>query len=165
MSPLAEHKNLTLIHGVQGSPPPLVSADPGRLRQVINNLVSNAIKFTERGYVAITIELERGVVAIQIRDTGIGIPEDKINRVFHAFEQIDGSDQRQYGGTGLGLSISRRLSELMKGSLTAHNNTTAGSTFTIRIPCTKQVSTKKVSTAKVSLNNHLSRSKAYGLHV
>ena len=109
MAPLAENKGLLLVHGIKGQVPPQIQADVGRLRQVINKLVSNAIKFTHDGQVSIVVEPEGDVVAVRIQDTGIGIPDHKIDTIFHAFEQIDGSDQRQYGGTGLGLSISRRL--------------------------------------------------------
>jgi len=108
--------------------------DPGRLRQVITNLIGNAIKFTEEGEVALKIQTESVLtttvgVRFAVSDTGIGIPEEKLSVIFEAFSQADGSITRKYGGTGLGLTISSRLVKLMNGQLHAQSIPKKGSTF------------------------------------
>ncbi len=135
----AHAKGLELVHRVDPKIPGLVSTDPGRLRQVLLNLVGNAIKFTERGEIAIrvTVEEERedGLeVRFSVRDTGIGIPKEATKRLFQAFTQADGSTTRRFGGTGLGLSISRRLVELMGGTIGLESEPGVGSTFAFAIP-------------------------------
>lgn len=110
------------------------SADPTRIRQIIFNLVGNAIKFTEQGYVKMSCmvlqdSLSQNVVLV-VEDTGIGIPEDRLEAVFDQFEQADNSTTRRYGGTGLGLAISRRLAGLMDGDIIAESEVGQGSTFT-----------------------------------
>jgi signal transduction histidine kinase/DNA-binding response OmpR family regulator/streptogramin lyase len=118
----AGDKGLDLLCRVAPEVPDELVGDPGRLRQVVINLVGNAIKFTAQGEVAIEIENERGttegvMLHLRVADTGIGIPQDKQKAVFQAFEQADVSTTRKYGGTGLGLTISRRLVELMGGRI------------------------------------------------
>ncbi|MBK7830165.1 MAG: HAMP domain-containing histidine kinase [Nannocystis sp.] len=120
-------------------PPGLVVAglDHTRVRQVLLNLVSNAIKFTRGGQVRITARRsddERGV-EIEVRDTGIGIPADKLAVIFLPFTQVDPTTTRRYEGSGLGLAISRRLCELMGGSLSVASTPGRGSSFTLRLPC------------------------------
>lgn len=116
----------------------LAMGDPGRIRQVLMNLVGNAIKFTERGRVTTVLEAicsakgEQELV-FTVTDTGIGIPADKLAGVFERFTQIDGSSTRQFGGTGLGLAISKQLAELMGGTLEAVSEYGHGSTFTMRL--------------------------------
>ncbi|MFQ5685386.1 MAG: response regulator [Candidatus Scalindua sp.] len=114
--------------------PSLLRGDPGRLRQVIINVVNNAIKFTEDGEVAISVNLEEeteshATVKFDVRDTGIGIPADRKNRLFQTFSQVDASTTRKYGGTGLGLAISRQIAELMGGQIGVESEEGRGSTF------------------------------------
>ena len=116
-----------------------VSGDPTRLRQVLVNLVGNAIKFTERGEVVLRVEpnqLNPGTLRCSISDTGIGIPADKVQSIFESFTQVDSSTTRKYGGTGLGLSISKRLVELMGGHIEVASAEGVGSTFSfvVRLP-------------------------------
>jgi PAS domain S-box-containing protein len=116
-----------------------VSGDPTRLRQVLVNLVGNAIKFTERGEVVLRVEpnqLNPGTLRCSISDTGIGIPADKVQSIFESFTQVDSSTTRKYGGTGLGLSISKRLVELMGGHIEVDSTEGVGSTFSfvVRLP-------------------------------
>jgi signal transduction histidine kinase/CheY-like chemotaxis protein len=127
--------------------PPLVPrrlrGDPGRLRQVLLNLVGNAIKFTEKGEVAVRIACvsetaAQAVLRIAVHDTGIGIPKERQAAVFESFTQGDGSTTRRYGGTGLGLTITRQLVELMGGTIGLESEPGAGSTFWIQLPLEKQ---------------------------
>ena len=110
--------------------------DKLRVEQILRNLVSNALKFTSEGKVALLISADKdqGTVSFQVTDTGIGIAKSKINMVFEAFQQADGSTQRKYGGTGLGLSISRELAKLLGGEITLTSTEGKGSTFTLTIP-------------------------------
>jgi signal transduction histidine kinase len=108
--------------------------DPTRVRQVLHNLVSNALKFTERGGVLITARCEGGDVALSVADTGVGMDEDTLARLFERFAQADSSTTRRYGGTGLGLSICRQLAALMGGEISAASAPGQGSTFTVRLP-------------------------------
>jgi PAS domain S-box-containing protein len=114
---------------------PHVLADPIRLRQVLSNLVSNAVKFTERGHVTLGCEWSRygDLVSLSftVQDTGIGIPPERLDAVFESFSQADGSTHRKYGGTGLGLTISRRLVELMGGEIMVSSEVGKGTTFTV----------------------------------
>lgn len=135
--PLIGQKNLQLINSI--SPDlPAVNADENRVQQILHNLVGNAIKFTDSGTVEITAEI-RGKnsdsqLEISISDTGIGIPEDKLDRIFESFEQADGSTARQYGGTGLGLAITKTLVELHKGKISVESSVGVGSRFTFTLP-------------------------------
>ena len=135
----AEQKGLEFIFDVYPEVPRLVMGDPTRLRQVLVNLAGNAVKFTEKGEIAIQARVEGGesggaMLHFWVRDTGIGIPEEKQKMIFEAFSQVDASTTRQYGGTGLGLSISNRLVELMKGRMWLESRSGAGSTFHFVIP-------------------------------
>ncbi|MEO8139329.1 MAG: response regulator [Gemmatimonadota bacterium] len=136
---IGEHP-IELVADIGTDVPPLVRGDPTRLRQVLTNLLGNAIKFTTKGEVALsatTVASSQGQadIRIAIRDTGIGIPADKIESVFEEFTQADVSMTRRYGGTGLGLAISRRLVSLMGGELTVTSAEGRGSefAFTIRV--------------------------------
>ncbi|HIG75169.1 MAG TPA: GAF domain-containing protein, partial [Bacteroidetes bacterium] len=131
----AAKKGLELAYVIGDDVPSRVMADPHRVRQILANLLSNAVKFTEAGSVEIHVRREGdGAIAIGVRDTGIGIEPARLERVFDAFVQADGSTSRRFGGTGLGLAISRRLAEAMDGSLTATSTPGRGSTFTLRLP-------------------------------
>jgi two-component system, sensor histidine kinase and response regulator len=124
-------KGLELTGRVAPGVPGSVIGDRGRLRQVLVNLVGNAIKFTESGEVAVSVEAVEGdrALGFAVADTGIGIPADKRAAIFAPFEQADGSTTRKYGGTGLGLTISRRLVELMGGRIWVEGNPGGGSVF------------------------------------
>ncbi|MFM2090715.1 MAG: hypothetical protein RLZZ127_1204 [Planctomycetota bacterium] len=113
---------------------PAILADAGRLRQILFNLVGNAVKFTQRGRVDIHIEPAGDRCRIRVQDTGIGIPADRIPQLFQRFSQIDASRTRQYGGSGLGLAISRQLAELMGGGITVASEAGQGSVFTLELP-------------------------------
>ncbi len=111
-----------------------VMGDPARLRQVFTNLVGNAIKFTEGGRVAVKVGLDGGEWTATISDTGIGMTEDELGRLFQPFQQVDGSIARRFGGTGLGLALSQRFMWLMQGRITAESMKGRGSTFVVHIP-------------------------------
>jgi signal transduction histidine kinase len=129
-------RNVTSLH--VEAPPGLVltGLDRTRVRQIVLNLVSNAIKFTRGGEVRVIARQQGGAVEIAVQDTGIGIPADKLELIFLPFTQVDPSTTRRYEGTGLGLAISRRLCELMGGTLRVTSAPGRGSTFTVRLPCT-----------------------------
>jgi two-component system sensor histidine kinase/response regulator len=134
LAPQAHGKGLELLAWIDDDVPSTVSGDRGRLRQVLTNLVSNAVKFTERGEVAVRVRvLRRGegdaVVRFDVADTGIGIPAAVQPRLFESFAQADTSTTRRYGGTGLGLTISRQLVELMDGEIGCVSEPGLGSTF------------------------------------
>jgi signal transduction histidine kinase/CheY-like chemotaxis protein len=135
---IADQKNIKLVTDIDPHLPIWVRGDPGRFRQIINNLVSNAIKFTEVGHVSIHIkgsDLLNGKFGIQveIQDSGIGIPEDMIQEVFRPFSQAEASLARRYGGTGLGLSICKRLVDQMGGSIGVRSESGVGSTFSVNV--------------------------------
>jgi PAS domain S-box-containing protein len=130
----AHSKTLELTAHVDPAVPDLVKGDPARLRQILVNLGSNAVKFTEKGEVAIDVRVasadERGtLIRCEVRDTGVGIPKDRVDSLFQPFSQVDASTTRRYGGTGLGLSIVRRLAELMGGEAGVESTPGAGSIF------------------------------------
>jgi PAS domain S-box-containing protein len=143
----AAEKDIELTCEVGSDVPPVVRGDAGRLRQILLNLLSNALKFTHEGEVGISVagkpSGEGYQLAFSVRDTGIGIEQDQLDRIFDAFTQADPSTTRQYGGTGLGLTISRRLSELMGGSLYAESSPGKGSVFhfTIQVAAARRVKT------------------------
>jgi PAS domain S-box-containing protein len=131
---LAEKKGLELAYHIPPEVPDRVKGDPGRLRQILTNLLSNSIKFTPKGEVIVTIALEEKLadkirLHIRVRDTGIGIPADKLKLIFAPFTQADSSTTRIYGGTGLGLAITSQLVELMGGNIWVESELEKGSTF------------------------------------
>ncbi|MBK8793425.1 MAG: HAMP domain-containing protein [Holophaga sp.] len=111
-----------------------VKGDPVRLKQVFTNLVGNAIKFTERGEVRVSVERDRRFLYIAFQDTGIGMTPEEMTRLFRPFQQVDGSITRRFGGTGLGLVLSQRLIGLMHGTIKVESEKGKGSTFTVEIP-------------------------------
>ena len=129
----AQQKGVELVLEVTARVPEMVCADGHRFRQVLNNLVSNAVKFTGRGHIVVALDalIEGDEVHLQVRveDSGIGIPEDMKPRLFQAFSQADSSMARRYGGTGLGLAISRQLVQLMGGELSVESTAGAGARF------------------------------------
>lgn len=130
----ASYKNLEFVFSSENDVPDLLTGDVHRLQQIITNLVGNAIKFTEKGEVLFHIELksfhnDKVMLLFSVTDTGIGIPENKLNYVFEEFTQADGSTTRKYGGTGLGLAITKRLIELMGGTIWVESEENKGSTF------------------------------------
>jgi signal transduction histidine kinase/CheY-like chemotaxis protein len=134
IAPAAAHKDLALSVAIDAQVPDRVEGDPGRLRQVLINLLGNAVKFTPYGDVALSVsvtacEAAAAELRFAVRDTGIGIPQAQQARIFHAFEQADKSTTRRFGGTGLGLSISRRLVEMMGGRMWVESAEGAGTTF------------------------------------
>lgn len=134
LAPKAAEKDLELVYTIQRSVPVTVQSDATRLRQVLINIVSNAIKFTPQGDVSVWVEAkvlddQQVELHFAIRDTGIGIAPDHMQRLFQPFSQADASNTRNYGGTGLGLAISKRLCELMGGSIWVESEEHVGSTF------------------------------------
>ncbi len=125
----AAAKGLRLTSRVDVNVPEKLMGDSIRLRQVLANLLSNAVKFTEKGEIEVTVNARGGEVHFAVRDTGIGIPGDRMDRLFQSFSQVDMSMTRKYGGTGLGLAISKRLVELMGGRIWAKSNPGVGSVF------------------------------------
>ena len=135
----ASQKGVELFHDVEPAVPAVLRGDPTRLRQILNNLIGNAVKFTDRGEVEVGVRCvgrENGEVklAFSVRDTGCGIAADKLDTIFGAFAQADTSTTRKYGGTGLGLAISRHLVELMHGQIAVESVPGAGSIFTFTLP-------------------------------
>ncbi len=117
--------------------PIVIKTDKMRLEQILKNLISNAIKFTEKGTVSLEIKVDTDddkIICFIVKDTGIGIPVEKQPLIFEAFQQADGSTKRKYGGTGLGLSISRELAKLLRGEIILHSKVNEGSTFTLCLP-------------------------------
>lgn len=134
VAPKVAGTDIELTYALDDAMPRLVVGDAARLRQVLVNLLANAIKFTTAGEVGVTVsarrlEGSRREVHFAVRDTGIGIPKDRFDRLFKVFSQVDVSTTRRYGGTGLGLAISKRLSELMGGRIWAESEPGKGSTF------------------------------------
>ena len=133
MSPLIRGKKIELINAIPKNLVP-VFADENRVIQILNNLIGNAIKFTELGHVKITATQKNSFIEVSIVDTGIGIPPEKLEVIFEDFEQADGTSNREYAGTGLGLSISKKLVELHGGKLWVKSNVGLGSTFYFSMP-------------------------------
>jgi signal transduction histidine kinase/DNA-binding response OmpR family regulator len=144
---LIENKGLTFHIKLANNLPITLETDVQRLQQILKNLLSNALKFTAEGQITLEIwqhdSSKKGylldskqTIAISVTDSGIGIPEDEQEKIFDAFQQVDGTTSRRYGGTGLGLSISRQLAELLGGQLQVHSEPGQGSTFTLYLPYT-----------------------------
>ena len=139
LAPRAHAKGLELACQVAPDVPPALGGDPSRLRQILVNLIGNAVKFTETGEVVVRvdcerIEGERVSVTISVSDTGIGIPREQHATIFDAFTQADGSTTRRFGGTGLGLTISARLAELMGGAIRIESEPDRGTQVYVTLP-------------------------------
>ena len=138
MSERAREKSLGLVMRYPRTLPRLVIGDDGRVRQIVLNLVGNALKFTETGEVELRVKMEyqagQSVFIIEVADTGIGISSENLERIFEEFQQADNSTTRTYGGTGLGLAITRRLARRMGGEVSASSVVGQGATFTVRLP-------------------------------
>jgi PAS domain S-box-containing protein len=152
LAPKASSKRLELVCSVDHRVTPYLRGDPGRLRQVLTNLVGNSIKFTEQGEVIIRVELKEEdqssvTLLFSVTDTGIGVPADKLRSIFESFRQADGSHSRKYGGTGLGLSISKRLVELMGGQISVESEPGRGSRFWFTLALKKQPALKEAPPA------------------
>ncbi|MCM2264678.1 MAG: PAS domain-containing protein [Desulfuromonadales bacterium] len=130
----AQEKRLSLTESIAPEVPPVIVADQCRLRQVLINLLGNALKFTNQGGVEISVSSTGEALTFAIADTGIGIPEDKQHLLFQSFSQVDNSFHRQHGGSGLGLAICKGLVELMGGTISMRNREGGGSIFTFTLP-------------------------------
>jgi PAS domain S-box-containing protein len=138
---LAQDKGLEFRVSFDAALPAVIRTDMPRLKQVLKNLLANAFKFTRQGSVSLQVApAEPGRIAFAVTDTGIGIPPDKQQIIFDAFQQADGTTARQYGGTGLGLSISRELTRLLGGEIRVASEPGKGSTFTLYLPVSDEVS-------------------------
>ncbi|MCB1766785.1 MAG: PAS domain S-box protein [Candidatus Competibacteraceae bacterium] len=153
----AEGKDIELVFDVAPDIPPVLVGDPLRLKQILNNLLGNAIKFTYQGYIQVTIkQLQRQgddiTLQISIYDTGIGMTPEQVGRLFQAFEQADASTTRQFGGSGLGLAITKRLVEMMGGNLSVESEWGQGSTFAFTV-CLKTPSNSAQRHIATALHN------------
>ncbi len=139
MAPTAASKGLDLGYWIEEGTPEMVVGDVTRTRQILINLLSNGLKFTQQGGVFVQLKSQeagdRREIHCAVEDTGIGIPTDKLGRLFQAFSQVDASTTRKFGGTGLGLAICKQLAELMGGSIWVDSTEGVGSTFNFTIPC------------------------------
>ena len=163
--PLANNKDLTLDCSFSGTIPEMVKGDGERIKQVLNCLLSNAIKFTSEGGVRVKVatmdgdEPDKTTLRIAVVDSGIGISDANKSKLFIRFSQVDSSDTRKYGGTGLGLVITKQIVELMGGNITVQSKEDIGSTFIVEIPlkivkASEQKTEKKEDSAVISISGH-----------
>ncbi|MCP5069618.1 MAG: response regulator, partial [bacterium] len=152
-----DERDIELLCSVEPGTPLFVRGDPGRLRQVLTNLAGNAVKFTHEGEIEVRTSLasesdEGALIRFSVRDTGIGIPEDRLDRLFDQFTQVDASTTRKYGGTGLGLAISKQLTSAMNGEIGVESEEGQGTEFwfTARLPKQPQESPKRVWPAEMN---------------
>jgi CheY-like chemotaxis protein len=134
---MAKEKMLDISFDVSDAVPETIITDRLRLEQILKNLLSNALKFTKKGFISVRVETDlknNNWVLFKVKDSGIGIPKEKRDHIFGAFQQADGSTRRKFGGTGLGLSISRELAKLLGGTLIINDEVNEGSEFILRIP-------------------------------
>ncbi|MFK5969397.1 MAG: EAL domain-containing protein [Candidatus Marithrix sp.] len=152
--PLIGNKQVQLSNKIPAHLPP-IDADENRLQQILYNLVGNAIKFTDIGIIKVSAEIVENLkLVISVSDTGIGIPEEKLERIFEAFEQADGSTARIYGGTGLGLAVTQQLVYLHDGQMTVKSEVGIGSIFSFSLPVSKEKVAEQVTSSKLSVINH-----------
>ena len=143
MAMKANEKDVEFACLINNNVPTFLKGDPGRLRQILTNLTGNAIKFVDKGEVSISVNLKdasdtHATILFEVKDTGIGIPKDRMDRLFKSFSQVDASTTRKYGGTGLGLTISKQLTELMDGEIGVESQEGKGSTFWFTVVLEKQ---------------------------
>ena len=143
LQPAAEAKGLTLTYAGDG--PAATVADKVRVKQILYNLITNAIKFTSEGKIHLSMLHSTDEIVFSVTDTGNGIAEEDASRVFQRFQQVDGSMTRQNGGLGLGLAISEQLAELHGGSLSLESKLGVGSTFSLTLPCTGATDIQKTA--------------------
>ena len=139
-------KQLEMVYSLESEVPRYIESDPVRLRQILSNLIANAAKFTKSGEIRITVNSEpisneQLKLRFTVQDTGIGIPESGLDRLFHSFSQVDASTTRKYGGTGLGLAISKKLTELLGGNISVESEEGVGSRFHFSILTNRQQKT------------------------
>jgi signal transduction histidine kinase/DNA-binding response OmpR family regulator/CHASE3 domain sensor protein len=142
-NPIAKEKNLEFKINIADDVPAIIETDRMRLEQILKNLISNALKFTSKGFVELNVSSTQNddkVICFAVKDSGIGIHADKQHLIFEAFQQADGSTKRKYGGTGLGLSISRELVKLLKGDIELKSEVGKGSEFSLYLPISQSES-------------------------
>ncbi|MEO5564377.1 MAG: response regulator, partial [Chitinophagaceae bacterium] len=145
-APMAKEKNVEFTIEIDPSLPGQIETDRMRLEQIVKNLISNSLKFTNKGFIKLTVApnpFGNGMIDFSVKDSGIGIPSEKQELIFEAFQQADGSTRRKYGGTGLGLSISRQLSRLLGGDIALVSEPGQGSEFVVSIPPDKKFISEK----------------------
>jgi len=162
----ANKSGVQIVTDIASDIPVRIVADSGRLRQVLVNIVGNAVKFTLQGYVRVSASRNgANRLKISIQDTGVGVPADKLDSIFSAFEQADGQSTRQFGGTGLGLAISSRIIELMRGSISVSSVVGEGSTFEIGLPCVPAPDVQNLAEGQQALITHARDNRLVGLIV
>jgi len=144
----ASEKGVRLTTTIDPSTPRVILADGARIRQVIANLVGNALKFTQEGSVAVTVAMDGDQMSIDVVDTGMGIPEDRLEAIFDRFQQAS-ADSRVFGGTGLGLTISKGIVQLMGGTITVESQLGNGSRFVLRLPVVETTDTRALRESTV----------------
>lgn len=158
--PIAKDKQLEIEILTEENLPKIISTDKMRLEQILKNLLSNAFKFTTEGKVSLAVNSDENykTITFKVKDTGIGIAKSKLNMVFEAFQQADGSTRRKFGGTGLGLSISRELAKLLGGDIKLESEENVGSEFTLTIPITytdnEAFLEEQRATSEIETKNH-----------
>jgi CheY-like chemotaxis protein len=171
IAPIASEKSLKLGYSIEDDTPALILGDPTRLQQILINLLNNAVKFTEKGEIMISVSSIRldndsHEIHFAVKDTGIGIPEDKMDRLFQPFSQVDASTTRRFGGTGLGLAISKKLVEMMGGKIWIESEVSKGSTFHFTIQVKSTLKTPTDTQKSVSLfEAGIQENSDYDLHI
>jgi signal transduction histidine kinase len=146
VEPMLKSTQVRLVQDIDTDLPTLIT-DQDKVRQILMNLLGNAVKFTHTGTITVTAYGHHDTLTVSVADTGIGIPEAALAHIFEAFHQVDSSTTREYGGTGLGLTISRQLAQLMGGDIAVQSAVGVGSTFVVTLPqrLTSVVSTRRMA--------------------